>query len=391
VRGRTWAEIELGALLRNLAWIRSRSGERRVIAVVKANAYGHGAVAVARSLVEAGVDALAVATPGEARELRRAGLEGEILLLSVSGTPEEADAILSLRLVPLVGSPEAFEALDAAAARAGIALPVHLKVDTGMGRLGVPLPDLDGALDRLSRATHLELGGFASHLADADDPSAPTVAQQRERFAGALARVRERGLAPAWVHMDNSAGIVHGPTDGTNAVRPGLALYGADPTLERACSLEPVMTLVTRVLQQKRVPAGTRVGYGGAFTASRETQILTLPIGYADGLPRAAGGRFSVGLGGRLLPIVGRVSMDFTTVDAGPAGTVEVGQELLVFGRKGGLTIGAECLADAVGTIAYEILVGIGVRVPRVLRDEERWASRGSESGRTRDSRSAGA
>jgi alanine racemase len=361
-----------------------------VIGVVKANAYGHGALPVARALVEAGVEALAVATLDEARELRGEGLAGEILLLSSSATPAGADAIVSLGLAPLLQSPEAIEAFEAAAARAGVTRPVHLKVDTGMSRLGVPLPALDEALERLSRAPHLELSGVASHLADADDPNAPTTARQRERFAGAVARVRERGFDPSWVHMDNSAGIVHGPTEGTNAVRPGLALYGADPTLDRCCSLEPGMTGLTRVIQAKRVPAGARVGYGGTYVASRETQILTLPIGYADGLPRAAGNHFSVGVDGRRLPLAGRVSMDLAGVDAGPDGDVKVGQEVLVFGRKGELTIGAEQLADAVGTIAYEILVGIGARVPRLPGDEDRWESRGSEAGRTTDSPSAG-
>ena len=388
--GRTWAEVDLAALLRNLAWIRARAGRRRVIGVVKANAYGHGALPVARALVEAGVEALAVATLDEARELRAAGQAGGILLLSNSGLPAAADEIISLRLAPLLWSLEAIDSIEAAAVRAGVRHPVHLKLDTGMSRLGVPLAALDEALARLSRASHLELSGVASHLADADDASAAATALQRERFGAAVARVREGGFEPDWVHLDNSAGIVHGPSEGTNAVRPGLALYGADPTLERSCSLEPVMTLLTRVIQAKRVAAGTRVGYGGAYVASRETQILTLPIGYADGLPRAAAGHFSVGVAGDRLPLAGRVSMDLASVDAGPDGDVKVGQEVLVFGRKEGLTIEVEQLADAVGTIAYEILVGIGARVPRHLQDEEQWASRGSEAGRTTRSPSAG-
>jgi alanine racemase len=390
VRGRTWAEIDLEALRRNLAWIRGRAGRRRVIAVVKANAYGHGALPVARALVEAGVEALAVATLDEARELRGAGESGEILLLSNSGLPEDADAIVSLGLVPLLWSPEAIDALESAAARAGVKHPVHLKVDTGMSRLGVPVAALDEVLARLSRSAHLDLSGVASHLADADDPHAATIELQRERFGAAVGRVRERGFDPSWVHLDNSPGIVHGPSEGTNAVRPGLALYGADPTLERSCSLEPVMTLLTRVIQAKRVPAGTRVGYGGTYVAGRDTQLLTLPIGYADGLPRAAAGHFSVGVDDRRLPLAGRISMDLASVDAGPDGDVKVGQEVLVFGRKGELTIGAEQLADAVGTIAYEVLVGIGARVPRVPRNEDQWASRGSEAGRTTRSPSAG-
>ena len=212
-----------------------------------------------------------------------------------------------------------------------------------------------------------------SHLAEADDPASPTPARQRERFAGIVTRARDLHLEPDWVHLDGSAGLVHGPTSGTTAVRPGIVLYGPDPTLESGHGLEPVMTLRTRVLHAKSVPKGTRVGYGGTFTTDRSTRVFTLPIGYADGLPRRAGGRFAVGLGRRRIPLVGRVSMDLATADAGPDSPEEVGEEILVFGRSKDLELRVEELAEAVGTVAYEILTGISRRVPRVERGAQ-WA-----------------
>jgi alanine racemase len=365
----TWAEIDLGALRRNLARVRERGAGRRVIAVVKADAYGHGAVAVSRELVSAGCEALAVATLEEAEELRAGGIAGPILLLEGVHQPGDSDAALELEATPVLTHLEALPPLEAAAERAGRSCPVHLKFDTGMGRLGFTLDEVGAVLDRLARTRRVECRGLMSHLADADDPDSPTPARQRERFSAVIAQAHSAGLRPDWIHLDNSAALAHGPTPGTTAVRVGLLLYGADPTLEGGFALEPVMTLCTRVMHQKSVPKGTRIGYGGTFTTSRSTCVLTLPLGYADGLPRATGGRFSVGLRGRRVPLVGRVSMDLATVDAGPELEAEVGEEILVFGRRKDSEIRVEELARAVGTIAYEILVGIGPRVPRVRLD----------------------
>lgn len=388
---RTWAEIDLAALLENLRELRRRSADRRLIAVVKADAYGHGAILVSRALAAARVDALAVATLGEARELREAGIGCEILVLQPRDDPEEADELLSLDAIPLVGRLETLDVFEASALRLGRSARVHLKLDTGMSRLGLPLEQLDAAISRLQRMPHLVVVGIASHLADADAADAPSLRIQRERFAAALAQLGDAALEPRWLHLDSSAAVLHGPTPGTTAVRVGLALYGADPTRERATPGVPVMTLCTRVLEARDLEAGARVGYGGAFVASRPTRLLTLAIGYADGLPRAAGGHFSVGLGGRRVPLVGRVSMDLAALDAGPLESTsvgrEVGQEVLVFGRKGGQTIAVEELADAVGTLAYEILVGVGRRVPRLARDRDAWAFAGSAAEPSPESR----
>ena len=365
----TRAEIDLGALRRNLAWVGERAGRRHVIAVVKADGYGHGAVSVSRELVSAGCAALAVATVEEASELREAGITGPILLLGGIHQPGDADPALGLDTTPVVTRLEMLPLLEAVADRAGRPWPVHLKFDTGMSRLGVRLDQVSAVLERLTRSRYLECQGLMSHLADADDPDSPTPARQQERFRAVVAQARDAGLRPDWIHLDNSAGVIRGPAPDTTAVRPGLLLYGADPTLEGGFGLEPVMTLCTRVIHQQDVPRGTRVGYGGTFTTPRSTRVLTLPIGYADGLPRAAGGCFSVGFRGRRIPLVGRVSMDLATADGGPDSDGELGEEILVFGRRGDFEIRVEELAEAVGTIAYEILVGIGRRVPRVRRD----------------------
>jgi alanine racemase len=365
----TWAEIDLSALRRNLEWVRERAGGRRVLAVVKADAYGHGAVEVSRALVSAGCEALAVATLEEATELREAGIQVPVLMLQGLHAPDEADRALRLGLVPAVGRLDALEPLEAAARRAGRPFPVQLKVDTGMARLGLALGEVAPALERLTKSGNLELVGLMSHLADADDRNAQTLPQQRERFAAVVAQTRAAGFAPAWIHLDNSAGLIHGPTPDTTAVRPGLLLYGADPTLEGGFSLDPVMTFCSRAIHAKTVPKGTRIGYGGIFLCREPTRVLTLPVGYGDGLPRTAGGKFSVGLRGRRVPLVGRVSMDLATIDAGPASESGVGEEILIFGRKKDLVIPVEELATVVDTIAYEILVGIGPRVPRIRRD----------------------
>jgi alanine racemase len=253
-----------------------------------------------------------------------------------------------------------------AAARAGRAARFQLELDTGMGRLGVLPDELGEFLERVKRAKHVRVSGVMSHLACADDAAAPETARQRKLFRDLVARVRAAGIAPEWTHMDNSAGIVRGVTPGCDAVRPGIALYGIDPTLEGGHPLEPVMSLCARVVHAKTIEAGTPIGYAGAFVASERTRILTLALGYADGLPRAAGGKIAVGVSGRRAPLVGRVSCDLATVAAPADDRTAPGDVALVFGRRDGLEVPVEELARAVGTISYEVLVRIGPRVPRL-------------------------
>jgi len=362
----TWAEIDLSALERNLAFVRERAPGRRAIAVVKANGYGHGARIVSAALVSAGADALAVATVAEAAELRSAGLEVPVLLLQGLHAADEADFAHELGLSAVVGDVEALPPLEAAAQRAGRRFPVHVKFDTGMARMGFPSEDAAAVLARFAASEHLELAGVMSHLACADDPDAAETAEQRRRFAEVLAVVRERGLQPEWIHMDNSPAVLHGPTEGTTAIRPGLALYGADPTRDAVGNLVPVMTLCTHISQLRDVLAGTPVGYGATYRTPVATRIATLPIGYADGLPRAASDSYTVGIEGKRVRLAGRVSMDLCSIDVGAGTAVSVGDEVVLFGLRHGLEMPVEELARACGTIAYEILVGIGPRISRV-------------------------
>jgi len=218
-----------------------------------------------------------------------------------------------------------------------------------------------------------------THLAESDAAGAAATAAQRRCFAAVLERARARGFDPAWIHADPSAGVLHGPTPGTNAVRPGIALYGPDPTLEGGHPFEPVMTLRSRVLCVKPLAAGARVGYGGSYVAPRATRLALLPLGYADGLARAAGGRFAIGICGQRVPLVGRVSMDLAAADVGDL-PVCAGDPVLIFGRVGALEIRAEELAAALDTLAYEVLVGIGRRVPRVVRSGAELAEDGDPS-----------
>ena len=316
--------------------------------------------------MRAGADALAVATVAEAAELRIAGLEAPILLLEGLHAEDEGDYAHSENLSVALGDPAQIPILDAAAQRAGRPFSVHLNLDTGMTRLGIDVEELDAVLDRLTDNKAFSVDGVMSHLASADAAASAQTEAQRQVFAGVVARIRERGVEPEWIHLDNSPAAIHGPTPGTNADRLGLALYGADPTADGAADVVPVMALCSRLMQVRDVAAGTRVGYGGSFVADRATRVGILPLGYADGLPRAAAGRYSVSVDGRLAPLAGRVSMDLAAVDLGPDDAVSAGAEVLVFGRRHGQTRPVEALAEACGTIAYEILTGIGPRVGRV-------------------------
>ena len=361
---RAWAEIDLGALVRNYRRLRERAGGRETIAVVKADAYGHGAVPVARALAGAGAEMLAVVTPGEARELREAGVEAGILLLGPLLDAREVESCLALDLDLAATRLEALALFDACARRVGRRARVHLKLDTGMGRVGLAASELPRAVETLRASRSLELAGLMTHLAQADDAGSPETGRQRRRLGEAVASLRAAGLEPRRIHCDNSAGVARGCWPGATAVRPGIALYGAQPALDRDLPLEPAMSLRARVCHAKTVPAGAAVGYGGDYRAARPTRIVSVALGYADGFPRSAAG-FRLGAGGARLPLAGRVSCDLVCAEADGA-NVEVGDALLVFGRDAGGSIPVEELADAAGTISYEILVRVGARIPRV-------------------------
>ena len=368
----TWVEVDLGLLAGNLQAVRRRVGGRPILAVVKADAYGHGAVEVARALESQGVERFGVAIPEEGIELRRAGVRAPILVLG-GFAPPQADLLLRDDLLPAIFRPDQVESLSAAAARRGVVAAAHLKVDTGMGRLGVPADEVPAFLPVLRRAASIRLTGAFSHLAVADDPADPFTHEQIRRFERAIAAVRAAGMAAEEIHLANSAAILDHPPAWMTWVRPGLILYGYPPSSHTTpLPVRPVLSLRTRIIYMKDVPPGTTLGYGRTFRTDRPMRVASLAIGYDDGLPRLASNRGHVLVRGRRAPIVGRISMDLTTVDVTDVAGAALGDEAIVIGASGEETLGADRVAAWADTISWEILCGIGPRVPRLYVDGTR-------------------
>jgi alanine racemase len=366
----TWAEINLDNLTHNFRVIKTAVGSSlAIMPAVKADAYGHGAVECARALERAGADWFGVALPEEGLILRKAGLTRPVLALGGFWEGQE-EIIIAGELTPVLFRLELLERLDRAARTSGVIANYHLKVDTGMGRLGVPWAELASFLDGAARFQNIKLDGVMTHLASADEPERIEFTERQiSLFESAVEMVRERGHRPAWVHEANSAASLAYPRARGNMVRVGGVLYGLwrDVTRPDLAALDwrPVMSLHTRVAFLKTVPAGVPLGYGGTFVASRESRIATLPIGYEDGLRRALSNRGRVLVRGRFAPIVGRVSMDLTIVDVTDVPGVAMGDEVVIIGGQGMNKISAEDLASDLGTISYEITCGISDRVPR--------------------------
>ncbi len=376
----TTASIDLGALAENYAEAERLAAGRGVIAVVKADAYGHGAVPVARRLVAAGCERLAVATVAEGAELRAAAVRVPILVLGgIHDAAEAADAA-ALDLVPVIQHAGHVPLLAKVARERGRPLAVELEVDTGMARMGVAPEDVAALAATFVRDGALVLEGLYTHLACADEVDLGSARRQLGLFREVLAGLGSRGLAPERVHVANSGGLVAGaelaealPRE-VNAVRPGLLLYGVQPSASRAglARLRPVMSLRTRVANVRHVRRGDPVGYGATFRAKQRGRIATIPVGYADGLPWSLGNRGQALLRGRKVPIAGRVSMDLVTLDVGEL-PVEIGDPVLLFGESAEPPrerLLVEAQAEAAGTIPYELLVRVGRRVPRVLEAE---------------------
>jgi alanine racemase len=363
----TFAVVDLDRLAANFRLLDQRVGPGvSLLPVVKADAYGHGAVAVARRLEREGAGFFAVALVEEGLELRRAGIEAPILLLGVLAGGQ-VEAALENRLTPAVFERGLLERLDEEGGRRGRRIGIHLKIDTGMGRIGFPPCEHDELVRFLSTSRGLEVAGVFTNFASADDPENPETARQIERLDDLLGRLDRAGIGPGIVHASNSAGILAHPPGWKMAVRPGLTLYGLHPgeKVPRA-PIRPVLALETTVIQVKNVPAGTKIGYAGTFETTRPSRIATLPVGYDDGYPRACsvGGRalFDSGEG----CVSGRVSMDMTIVDVTNLPAIEAGSPATLIGERGGAEISATELAALTGTIPYEILCHLGRRVPRV-------------------------
>ncbi|MDQ1446718.1 MAG: alanine racemase [Acidimicrobiaceae bacterium] len=367
-----WAEVDLDAVRHNAGVLAQAAHPAELCAVVKANGYGLGAEAVAGAALAGGATRLAVALVDEGVALREAGVEGPILLLSEPPPEAMADAVAH-HLTPTLYTAAG---VDAAAAAVGHRRPidVELKVDTGMHRVGAALDHAVAVAESIHGAPGLRLAGLWTHLAVADEPANPYTAMQLERFEQARDRLARAGIVPDHVHAANSAGAVAHPAARYDMVRCGIALYGYDPSpaLAGVVDLRPALTLRARVSHVKELDAGERMSYGLRYAAPERTVIATVPLGYADGVPRRL---FDVGVpvlvGGGRRPIAGAVTMDQLLVDCGPGADVAVGDDVVLIGRQGTEAITADEWAAALGTINYEVLCGIGPRVPRVYVGED--------------------
>ena len=341
-----------------------------IMPAVKADAYGHGAIGCARALETAGTEWLGVALPEEGLTLRNAGITTPVLCLGGFWEGQE-ESIVAHRLTPAVFRLDILDRLNRAARAASLVVDYHLKIDTGMGRLGVPHADLGGFLDAAARFDSVRLDGVMTHLASADYRGKDEfTVQQLNLFDTAVELVLSRGHRPSWIHEANSAGAHAYPRSRGNLVRLGGVLYGlwrdvTDRSIE-PLDWRPVMSLRTRIVLLKAVPAGAPLGYGGTFVTSRESRIATLAIGYEDGLRRALSNQGHVIVHERLAPIVGRVSMDLTLVDVTDVKDASVGDEAVIIGSQGAIRITAEEVAAQIGTLSYEVTCGISDRVPRV-------------------------
>ena len=367
----TVAHIDLGALAHNARAIRAFMAEARGAAapalagVVKANAYGHGAVEVARTLVGAGASMLACADVEEGLELRGAGLTVPILVFGAVGLGE-VDGIFDADLTPTVSTPASARRLQDAAARRGVRLRYHLGIDTGMHRLGLRHDNLARAMPAVLAAPNLEIQGVYTHFATADTPGDELFARQRENFESAGRTLAALGVKGCMKHAANSGALLADPATWFDLVRPGLLMYGVAPrAFEGRIAVRPVMSLRSRVTAVKGVRIGESIGYGGRFVANRPTTMAVVPAGYADGLDTRLEGRGYVLVRGRRAPIVGSVSMDMIALDVTGI-TVEPGDEVVITGRQGGDEITVGEMARWVGTIPYELLCRVGNRVKRV-------------------------
>jgi alanine racemase len=375
----TWAEVSLGALRQNFCTVVKHLGMGvTVCAVVKADAYGHGAVECSRALQAEGAKWLGVTSLDEAIPLRDAGIDSRILLMTGFWRGEENE-IVRLCLTPTVWETWHIECLEAAAASAAVRHAINLKIDTGMGRLGVSLDELPVVLKALSAAPHLLLEGLSTHLASSEIMDAPSVGEQARRFEEARRMVRAAGFDPGFVHMANTSALISRRETWNNMVRPGVALYGYYLPFQRAgrevsggtlrLSVKPVLTWKTRILSMRNFAANQPLGYGGTYVTKAPAHVAVLPVGYADGYNRQLSNRGRVIVRDHYAPIVGSISMDLTLVDVTGIPGIAVGDEVILLGTSDGLSVDALEHARLANSSPYEILCNISKRVPRKYGD----------------------
>ena len=362
----TTAYIDLSALAHNLSEVRRCASGRKILGIVKADAYGHGAVQCAKALVKEGVDMLGVALVEEGAELRKANINNEILVLG--GVFEnQAESLLEYNLTPAIYTTIQAESFSRAALNAGKILPVHVKIDTGMGRVGITPEDSVDFVLSISKMPGLKVMGLMTHLSDVAEKDKSFAELQVERFEMAMRRLKEEGIEIPLAHASGSAAVIDFAAAHFNMVRPGIMLYGCYPSenTRDLVRLKPVMSLKAKIMHIKRVGPGTPISYGRTFYTEKESIIATLPIGYADGLNRGLSNQGSVLIGGKRCPIVGTVCMDMTMVDITGVPGAQVFDEAVIIGRQGVEEITAWEVAKLLGTISYEVLCNVSKRVVR--------------------------
>ncbi|MBI3322889.1 MAG: alanine racemase [Candidatus Omnitrophica bacterium] len=360
-----WIEVDLAAIRSNFRQVRRHVAPGvKVLAVIKANGYGHGLLPVAQTLSEAGADFLAVASVVEAVALRRSGVGAGILVLGQC-LPEEAPLVVEHRLIQAVGDEPSTRALSRAAVRAEKPACVHLKVDTGMGRYGVWHEEAAALLRRIADLPGIQPQGVFTHLGMAGQ-NAQATEEQLSQFSRLLGELEREGLPAGLRHAANSVGLIRFPGSHWDLVRTGLLVYGCSPIKgEHPLELRPALSLKSRVRFLKRVAAGRTVSYGGTWAAERPSRVATVPVGYAHGYTRALSNKAQLLVRGRRAPVIGRITMEDLMCDVTDIPGVEVGDEVVLIGRQGEEQVTAEELARAAGTIPYEILVGLSPSIPR--------------------------
>ena len=372
----TWVEISLSKLRRNFQRIRELADARKVMAVIKADAYGHGAVPVSKCLAECGVDWFGVATVEEALELRAAGIQQPVLLLGGLYMSDPAH-LIEYRLTPSISSTMRLDTYAECARRYSQPIEFHLKVDSGLGRLGLPLDRVAAFVHHYREIEGLQMKGLFTHLASAEDLVASQTEEQGERFAEALEQLRGMQVEPEWIHVSNSAALLTGRKFPENLVRIGALIYGycmplvvpPGQGLPKVPEFEPVLTFKSRIVYMKDVPSGTPLGYSAAFYTRRPSRIATVPVGYADGLSHALSNRGYAIVRGRRARIVGSISMDLSLLDVTDIAGTNIGDEIILIGQADHSSITAVEIAQLLDTVPYEVLCSIGKRVPRIYVD----------------------
>ncbi|WP_008308099.1 alanine racemase [Leptolyngbya sp. PCC 6406] len=368
---RAWVEIDLGAVDHNVRQLVAHlQGRADLMAVVKADAYGHGAVTVAQTTLAAGAKQLGVATVPEGMELRQAGIDAPILIMGAVNTVAEIQAMAQWRLQPTLVSPKQALIVSETLSRGpGTSLPVHLKLDTGMSRLGFPWQRAVELMTFVQRLPHLHIASLYSHLATADDPDPTVLKVQHQRFESAIAQLTAAGHHPPRLHLANSAATLAHPELHYDRVRVGLALYGLYPAphLRSTLDLRPVMQVKARITHLQEIGAGTGVSYGHRFVADRPMRIAVVGIGYADGVPRALSNQMTVLINGYRVRQLGTITMDQLMLDVSALPNLQVGDLVTVLGREGDVQITADDWADQVNTISWEILCSFKHRLPRIV------------------------